>query len=145
MTTADETPATMRIGPVAARTGLTPRAIRYYEQIGLLPGSAGRRKGGHRYYGEDDVQRLLLITRMRDLLGLSLDDLDELVAKGGAWQVSDRVWQESESMVDRLAIVDAATARIDLQLSLVQSRRDALAALEQNLLALRHAVDSKRL
>ena len=140
-----ENPATMRIGAVAARTGLTPRAIRHYEQIGVLPDTAGRLKGGHRQYGEDDVQRLLMITRMRDLLGLSLDDLDELVAKGGPWQVPEREWQESESSIDRLAVVDAATARIDLQLSLVQARRDALAALEQDLLVLRQAVDAKRL
>ena len=145
MVTPGETPATMRIGAIATRTGLTPRTIRYYEQIGLLPGSAGRRKGGHRHYGEDDVQRLLLITRMRELLGLGLDDLDEVVAKGGAWGVPDRVWEESEAMADRLAIVEAAMARIDMQLTLVHARREALAALEQNLLALRQAVDAKRL
>lgn len=145
MTADDETPASMRIGAVAARTGLTPRAIRYYEQIGLLPGAAGRRKGGHRHYDEDDVQRLLLITRMRDLLGLSLDDLDELIAKGDPWQVPEREWLESEESVDRLAVVDTATARIDLQLSLVHARRDALAALEEDLVAIRRAVDAKRL
>ena len=135
----------MRIGVAAARTGLTPRGIRYYEQIGLLPGAAGRRKGGHRHYDEDDVQRLLLITRMRDLLGLSLDDLDELVAKGSPWQVPEREWLESEASVDRLADVAAAIARLDLQLSLVNARREALAALEEELLAIRRAVDAKRL
>ena len=34
----------IRIGKVAERTGLTPRTIRYYEEIGLLPGPAARRK-----------------------------------------------------------------------------------------------------
>ena len=140
-----DTRATMRIGAVAARTGLTPRTIRYYEQIGLLPGSDGRHKGGHRRYDEYDVARLSLIARMRDLLGLSLDDLDELVAKGGAWQVPDRVWKETESMVDRLVIVDQALARIDLQLVLVDARRDALAQLEEELHAMRRTIEAKRL
>lgn len=118
------------------------RAIRYYEQIGLLPGSAGRRRGGHRHYGEDDVERLVLITRMRDLLGLSLDDLDELIAKRGAWQVPDQVWEDSEAMVDRLAIVDGAMAWVNLQLHLVHARRESLTVLEQDLLAIRGAIDS---
>ena len=145
MAASGETPVTMRIGAVAARTGLTPRTIRYYEQIGLLPGTDGRRKGGHRQYDEYDIARLSLIARMRDLLGLSLDDLDELVAKGGPWQVPDRVWKESEPMVDRLAIVDDALARIDLQLALVDARRTAFAALEEELRAMRHTIEAKRL
>lgn len=135
----DRSPVTMRIGAVAARTGLTPRTIRYYEQKGLLPGAPDRLVGGHRQYSEDDVARLWLITRMRDVLGLSLEDLDE------AWRVPERVWLESESMIDRLAVVDAATILIDLQLALVSARREALAALESDLLALRHAVDTKKL
>ncbi|HVS84704.1 MAG TPA: MerR family transcriptional regulator, partial [Gaiellaceae bacterium] len=61
----------MRIGAVAERSGVTPRTIRYYEEIGLLP-CGERRKGEHREYEETDVERVLELTRLRDLLGLSL-------------------------------------------------------------------------
>ena len=39
----------IRIGEVAERVGITPRTIRYYEEIGLLPGGE-RQKGSHRLY-----------------------------------------------------------------------------------------------
>ena len=38
----------LRIGEVAELTGTTPRTIRYYEEIGLLPGAADRAQGKHR-------------------------------------------------------------------------------------------------
>src|SRR5438105_9759606 len=57
----------IRIGEVAERVGTTPRTIRYYEEIGLLPGGQ-RRKGSHRVYDDDDdVERLLELKRLRDL------------------------------------------------------------------------------
>ena len=47
----------IRIGELAERTGVTPRTIRYYEEIGLLQGS-DRRKGSHRLYADADVERI---------------------------------------------------------------------------------------
>ena len=52
------TPPALRIGEVAKRVGTTPRTIRYYEEIGLLPSEGGREAGRHRLYGERDVERL---------------------------------------------------------------------------------------
>jgi DNA-binding transcriptional MerR regulator len=60
----------IRIGEVAERVGVTPRTIRYYEEIGLLPGGS-RVKGAHRLYDDNDVERLTELTRLRDLLNLS--------------------------------------------------------------------------
>ena len=68
----------IRIGEVAERTGVTTRTIRYYEEIGLLA-SPERRKGEHRLYDDADVQRLQELTRLRDLLNLSLDELKQLL------------------------------------------------------------------
>ena len=70
---------TLRIGELAARTGLTAPTIRYYEQIGLLPGGP-RPHRSHRIYTEADVDRLDLLRRLRDLLGVSLDELQEIAA-----------------------------------------------------------------
>src|SRR5204863_5405528 len=72
-------PRPLRIGELAEQTGTTPRPIRYYEEIGLLPGPADRVQGQHRVYAESDVERVNEIVRLRDLLGLSLEQLSTLL------------------------------------------------------------------
>lgn len=68
----------MQIGEVASRTGLSLRTIRHYEEVGLVSPS-GRTTGGFRIYAESDVQRLLLVKRMKPL-GFSLEQMRELLA-----------------------------------------------------------------
>ena len=60
------------------RTGLSPRTIRYYEEIGLLPG-VRRKAGGRRVYGPDELERVGFIHRLKTL-GLSLAEIRELNA-----------------------------------------------------------------
>src|SRR5205807_802253 len=69
----------LRIGEVAELTGTTPRTIRYYEEIGVLPGAVDRVQGKHRWYTPADVDRVREIIRLRDLLGLSLEQLSKLL------------------------------------------------------------------
>ncbi len=54
------------IGRAAKETGLTPKAIRYYEKKGLLP-ARPRTEGGYRQYEETDIRRLLFIRRAKEL------------------------------------------------------------------------------
>jgi MerR family transcriptional regulator, copper efflux regulator len=69
--------ALLQIGEVAVRVGLSLRTVRYYEEVGLAAPSA-RSEGGFRLYSEDDVQRLLVVRRMKPL-GLSLEEMRELL------------------------------------------------------------------
>jgi len=64
------------IGELCAQTGLSPRTVRYYEEVGLLPG-VRRRAGGRRVYGDDALERLRFIGRLKTL-GLSLGEIREL-------------------------------------------------------------------
>jgi MerR family transcriptional regulator, repressor of the yfmOP operon len=123
----------LRIGEVAERIGTTARTIRYYEEIGLLPGGAPRQKGKHRLYDDADVERLQQLTRLRDLLGVSLDELKELVEAQDARDALRRQWQETESRAERRAIVDAALPHVETQLRLVRSRLAELQKLETEL------------
>lgn len=67
----------MRIGDVAERAGVTPRTIRYYESIGLLP--PGEREGtGHHHYTDATVDRLRKIDQLKKL-GLSLDEIQGVI------------------------------------------------------------------
>jgi len=134
----------MRIGEVAARTGLTTRTIRYYEEIGLLPGGDAREKGRHRSYDEADVERLLHVTRLRDLLGLSLEELSELVEAEEARAALRRRWEETESREERLRIVEQALVNVDRQLELVRHRTQELGRLEQELAERRKLILRRR-
>ncbi|MFE6398170.1 MerR family transcriptional regulator [Streptomyces alboflavus] len=66
-------PRQVKIGDAAAFAGTTPRAIRHYHQIGLLP-EPERGGDGRRRYGYDDMIRLLWIRKMAEA-GISLDDM----------------------------------------------------------------------
>lgn len=70
-------PAMMHIGELAERTGLSLRTIRHYDEIGLLTPS-GRSEGGFRLYTEEDLDRLMLIRRMKPL-GYSLEHMGDLL------------------------------------------------------------------
>ncbi|MBT2442806.1 MerR family transcriptional regulator [Streptomyces sp. ISL-36] len=67
----------MQIGEVAARTELSLRTIRHYEETGLVIPSA-RSQGGFRLYTENDVSRLMVIRRMKPL-GFTLDQMRDLL------------------------------------------------------------------
>jgi len=71
----------LAIAEVCDRTGLSPRTVRYYEEIGLLP-DVRRRASGRRVYGADALERLGFISRLK-ALGLSLAEIRELNAVYG--------------------------------------------------------------
>jgi DNA-binding transcriptional MerR regulator len=134
----------LRIGDVARLAGTTPRTIRYYEEIGLLPPSGARERGAHRTYAEEDVERLTDLLRMKDLLGLTLEELKRLVEAEHARAALRREWESGvEDPVRRRQILDEALGHIGRQLELVRRRRDEIAALEAELLAKRKRVRSR--
>jgi DNA-binding transcriptional MerR regulator len=131
----------LRIGEVAKLTGTTPRTIRYYEEIGLLPAAADREPGAHRTYDEEYVERLTDLLRLKDLLGLSLEDLKELVSAEDARAALRREWRGGiEDPVRRREVLDEILGHIARQLKLVRRRRDEISSLEDELLARRRRV-----
>ena len=68
----------MTIGQLAKTTGVSPKTIRYYEQIGVLP-VPERTPSGYRQYGEPAVERLHFVSRAR-ALGLPLQRLRMLTS-----------------------------------------------------------------
>jgi MerR family transcriptional regulator, repressor of the yfmOP operon len=131
----------LRIGDVARLTGTTPRTIRYYEEIGLLPGAKGRARGSHRTYREEDVERLQEVLRLKDLLGLSLEELSELMSAEEARAALRREWRSGvEDPVRQRQILEESLSYIDRQLALVRRRRDEIAKLEEDLGARRRRV-----
>lgn len=70
-----------RIGDLARESGKTVRALRYYEELGLLEPSA-HTEGGFRLYQREDLRRVQLLNRLQDL-GFSLDRIGGIL---GAWK-----------------------------------------------------------
>ncbi|MFE4632218.1 MerR family transcriptional regulator [Streptomyces sp. NPDC056773] len=103
----------MRIGEVAALAGVTPRAVRHYHHLGLLPEPA-RRSNGYRVYG---VRAAVLLARIRRLteLGLGLDEVRGTLAD-----------TKGHDLTEVLRELDADLAR---QEELTRLRRTRLAPL----------------
>lgn len=118
--------AALRIGEVAQRVGVTPRTIRYYEELGLLGSAGARDKGAHRTYAEADVGRLQELIRLRDLLGLTLEELVELAEAEEARAALRGRWESDPSDEERLRIVEEAIPTIERQLALVRGRQATL-------------------
>jgi MerR family transcriptional regulator, copper efflux regulator len=94
----------MHIGAVAERTGLSLRTLRHYDDVELVRPSE-RTEGGFRLYTEGDVDRLLLVRRMKPL-GFSLEEMADLL------RVVDGSVAEGEDLDARLAgFVEAAHER----------------------------------
>ena len=110
----------MQIGAIAARTGVTVEALRYYEKRGLVRPTA-RRGSGYREYGADSVRVVLFIKRAQ-ALGFSLTEVEELV------RLRERAWAGDAPRV----LKDAAVSKIediDHRIRQLGALRDALAEL----------------
>jgi MerR family copper efflux transcriptional regulator len=66
----------MRIGELAQKAGVTPRTIRYYESLGLLPSE--REGTGFRYYTEVELAKLQKIAALKEL-GLTLEEIGSVI------------------------------------------------------------------
>ena len=117
-TGAATSPADLEIGGVCEHTGLSARTVRYYEELGLLPG-VRRRTGGRRVYGPDELERLGFIQRLKRL-GLSLAEIKELnrvYALGGS----------TLAMLERLdGVLGARAAEVAAQIAELETLRDDL-------------------
>lgn len=134
-------PPSLRIGDVARLAGTTPRTIRYYEEIGLLPPAPARPAGGHRVYSDAEVERLREVMRLRDLLGVTLEELKTLLAAEEARAiVRAQLRREDVPPARRRELLAQALGHIDRQLALVDRRASELAKLKGELCETRKRV-----
>ena len=128
------TEPSLRIGDVAKLAGTTPRTIRYYEEIGLLPQAPARESGQHRLYTETEVERLREVMRLKDLLGVSLEQLKTLLAAEDARAaVRAQLQRDGVHPERRRELLGEALGHLDRQLELVRGRATELASLEEEL------------
>ena len=111
---------TFRIGELADAAGVGVETVRFYERRGLLP-SPPRTASGYRMYSPDDVRRLRIIRRSRDL-GFSLQEISELLDVGA--DVGPQ-----ESCAPLMERVQHKVAALDSRIAEMQRMRDALKTL----------------
>jgi MerR family transcriptional regulator, repressor of the yfmOP operon len=134
----------LRIGDVAKLAGTTPRTIRYYEEIGLLPHAPERPSGGHRLYTQQEVERLREVMRLKELLGVSLGELKALLAAEEARAaVRAQLRRDDVHPERRRELLEEALGHIDRQLELVEHRASELAKLHSELTDTRKRVRRK--
>ncbi|MYV99095.1 MerR family transcriptional regulator [Streptomyces sp. SID3343] len=102
-------PRQVKIGDAAAFAGTTPRAIRHYHQIGLLP-EPERGGDGRRRYGYDDMIRLLWIRKMAEA-GISLDDMR--AAFDGAGDIAETLSRLEETLAAQEADIKRQRAAVE--------------------------------
>jgi MerR family transcriptional regulator, repressor of the yfmOP operon len=119
------TPALLRIQDVAAETGLTPRSIRYYEEMGLLE-PAARSEGAYRLYDASDLERLRFIRELRDEAGFSLAQIGQLLEDEAARERNRERLRTSQDPKERRAILEDARARVDRQIQTLEAKADRL-------------------
>jgi MerR family transcriptional regulator, repressor of the yfmOP operon len=122
MTTPPTTdPRLLRIQEVASELGLTTRAIRYYEEIGLLE-PAARTDGAYRLFDADDVERLRFIKGLRDDAGFSLAEIATLLEDEVARARNRQAFRATDDRDERRALLLDARERIDRQVATLQAK-----------------------
>ncbi|WP_329595138.1 MerR family transcriptional regulator [Streptomyces sp. NBC_01362] len=109
-----------KIGDVAALVGTTPRAIRHYHDMGLIP-EPGRGGDGRRRYGFQDVVRLLWIRKMADA-GIALDDIREAFTTTVAGTGTGTGESEGDGIEATLAQLEEALAAQEAELARQRAR-----------------------
>ena len=125
----DSAPAPLlKIQEVAAETGLTTRAIRYYEEIGLLE-PAGRSDGAYRLYDASDLERLRFIKSLRDDAGFSLAQVGKLLEDELARERNRERLKTTQDPNERRALIIDARDRVDGQIATLEAKAARLAAM----------------
>jgi MerR family transcriptional regulator, copper efflux regulator len=127
----------MRVSELAARAGVSARAIRFYEAEGVLP-PAPRAPNGYREYGEVDLCRVRALSALRSL-GIDLREAGRLAALCSAGRCDEMAGDLAREVAERLVEVASARAGLDhleaelraLERALASGRPDTTLCLER--------------
>src|SRR6056297_1467243 len=107
----------MNIGEVSERSGLPPKTIRYYEDIGLVTPLRG--ENGYRSFRDSDLHKLAFLSRARTL-GFTIEDCRTLLTL---------YEDQSRASADVKTVAEAHLQKIEDKIAQLQSMRDTLSDL----------------
>jgi DNA-binding transcriptional MerR regulator len=128
-------PTLLGIGEAAARLGTSERALRYYQQLGLITPS-GRTPGGIRRYSEDDLERVSRIRELQELLGFNLEEIRSILENEDRLQAVRAEYRSETTDANRrrelvqesLALQIDLKDKVETKLDRLQRFRDDLEA-----------------
>ncbi|KKB74110.1 MULTISPECIES: MerR family transcriptional regulator [Bacillus] len=134
----------MKIDQMAKRSGLTKRTIRFYEEIGLLS-SPKRTEGGVRLYSEDDLEELERVISAKEVLGFSLQELQQFMETSKHLEMHKEGYllsldkkERKEKLEDIQHMLDEQMRMIDEKIEKFQSFKERLEGMRKKA---RHALE----
>ncbi len=125
-------PQLFRIGEAAERAEVSPRALRWYEEIGLLD-PTGHTVGGARRYSEDDLKRIVHIRELQALLGMGLGEIRTILHGEDALAGLRQEYRAGPDSTRRGEILLEASAINQKLIEVVAARQELLATMMQSL------------
>ena len=126
----------LKIDDVAKKSGLTKRTIRYYEQIGLMP-APPRSEGGFRLYTEEHVEFLKKITNAKEVMGFSLQELQEFLALSDTLEIQKMDYRQVKGTSQQKEKLEQVLHTVEEQLKLIEQKKKNILKVESDLLSLR--------
>lgn len=124
--------ASLQIGEVAERTGVTQRTLRFYEEKGLLK-PPNRMDGGFRLYSETDVKRVERIRKLQDLLGVTLADIKEMVDAEEILRELRAQFRPEAAIAEKRKQLDRATEVVQAQYAIVNQKIEQMEEMKTQL------------
>jgi len=117
----------IRIGELASQAGVTPRTLRYWEELGLVQ-PTDHRCSGERLYSSLALERVIHIRELQDLLGLTLAEIRIVLESEDAVERVRRAKNAGASTARRLALLDNAIEAHSRLIERMDDRLDRIAA-----------------
>ena len=124
----DAAPPLLKIAEVAEELGLTARAVRYYEELGLLK-PAARSEGSYRLFDDDDIERLRFIRGLRDDAGFSLAEIGRLLEDEEARERNRAQFRATTDVAERRQILRDALDRVERQATSLRGKSERITAM----------------
>lgn len=121
----------MTVEAVVRQLGVTPRTLRYYEEVGLITPTA-RTNGGHRLYDQRTVDQLAQILRLKKHMGLSLQEIKDILEAEKSLAELRQSFQESgadhnkqrDVVLRYIQVLRGVIGKIDAKLENLSKMRD---------------------
>ncbi|MBB6673363.1 MerR family transcriptional regulator [Cohnella nanjingensis] len=118
------------VDEVCERFGVTARTLHYYEEIGLLT-DVPRTYGGHRYYEGRSLAQLEQIIRLKELLGISLQEIRILVEMEDKMEALREAYRRGQAPEEKTPFLDEAAPILAEQIERMTARIAKLEELKE--------------
>jgi DNA-binding transcriptional MerR regulator len=128
---------------VSALFNITPRTLHYYEEIGLIPDVA-RTEGGHRFYNQQTVDLLAHIIRIKNLMGISLQDISRVLDAERNLEQIKELLQNEDSNEQKLMLLEQAANVLQQMVENIEDKINNLQILREGFVNRLENVNQKR-